>query len=53
MANVKQGKTLVGMRPNEDDLRLLARLGKKLGVRESQLLRLALRALAEKEGVSA
>lgn len=53
MEQVKQSKTLVGLRPNDDDLKLLAKLARKLGVGESQLIRLGLRALAEKEGVRA
>jgi hypothetical protein len=53
MATVKQGKTLVGLRPTEEDTRLIARLVKKLGVGESQIIRLALRVLAAKEGVTA
>ena len=53
MATVEQRKTIVAFRPTDEDFKLLARLGKKLGVGESQLLRLALRALATKEGVAA
>ena len=43
----------MGLRPNDEDLKLLAKLNKKLGVGESQLIRLGLRALATKEGVTA
>jgi hypothetical protein len=53
MKKIKQGKTLVGLRPTEDDMQLLIRLMKKLGVGESQIIRLGLRALATKEGVAA
>jgi hypothetical protein len=53
MATVKQSKTIVALRPNEEDLKLLAKLIKKLGVGESQIIRLGLRALATKEGVAA
>ena len=52
-SGVKPRKTLVAVRPNESDLKLLAKLRKKLGVGESQLIRLGLRALAEKEGMTA
>ena len=50
---VKQRKTMVNLRPTEEDQKLLLRLAKKLGVGDSQLIRLALRALAEKEGLTA
>jgi hypothetical protein len=45
-------KTLIGLRPTEEDQRLLMKLIKKLGVGESQVIRLGLRALATKEGVT-
>jgi hypothetical protein len=41
------------VRWNEPDLRLMAALHKKLGVDFSQIIRLAIRALATKEGVTA
>lgn len=53
MPMVKQRKSMVGFRPTDSDLKLIARLSKKLGVSESQIIRLGLRALATKEGVPA
>jgi len=38
---------------NDDDLRIVTSLKKKLGVGFSQIVRLAIRALARKEGVAA
>lgn len=38
-------------RPTEDDFSLVSRLGKKLGLGYTPLLRLALRRLAEAEGL--
>lgn len=43
----------LSVRPTDDDMRLVNALRKKLGVDVSQILRLALRALASKEGVAA
>jgi Ribbon-helix-helix protein, copG family len=43
----------LSVRLTEDDNKLLNRLIKKLGVAESQIVRLAFRALATKEGVAA
>jgi hypothetical protein len=43
----------ITIRPNPSDKKLIALLNKKLGVGVSQIFRLALRALATKEGVSA
>jgi hypothetical protein len=42
----------ISIRPNPEDRKLLDALVKKLGVKPSELVRLALRALAAKEGVS-
>jgi len=41
------------VRWNEPDLKLMSALHKKLGVDFSQIIRLAIRALATKEGVTA
>lgn len=38
-------------RPTADDFNLVRKLGKKLGLGQSQILRLALRRLADAEGV--
>jgi hypothetical protein len=43
---------MVGIRPTPEDHKLLASLSKKLGVTATQVFRLALRALATKEGVT-
>lgn len=43
----------ISVRPTADDSKIVGALRKKLGVDVSQILRLALRALAEKEGLSA
>ena len=48
-----QKNPTTGIRFTDDDRRLIKALRKKLGVELSQLLRLALRALATKEGVAA
>jgi hypothetical protein len=42
---------VIGFRPTPEDTKALKALGKKLGVGLSQIIRLALRALATKEGV--
>jgi ribbon-helix-helix CopG family protein len=41
----------LAMRPTEDDYALVTKLRKKLGVDSSQIIRLALRKLAEAEGL--
>ena len=41
------------IRPTEEDYKLLAELERKLGVSPSQIIRLGLRALATKEGLTA
>jgi hypothetical protein len=41
------------IRPTAEDKKLIAILRKKLGVEVSQIIRLGLRALATKEGVTA
>jgi len=41
------------IRPTEEDNKLLAELESKLGVSVSQVIRLGLRALATKEGLTA
>lgn len=43
----------LAMRPTEDDYALVTKLRKKLGVDSSQIIRLALRKLAEAEGLKA
>lgn len=43
----------VGLRPNRDDYRLITKLKEKLGVDNSQIIRIALRKLAEAEGLKA
>lgn len=43
----------VGLRPNQDDYRLITKLKEKLGVDNSQIIRIALRKLAEAEGLKA
>jgi len=48
---MKRAQT-VGIRPTPEDSKLLAVLSKKLGVTATQVFRLALRALAIKEGVT-
>jgi len=42
----------ITIRPTQDDKKLIRVLGKKLGVSVSQIIRLGLRALATKEGVT-
>jgi hypothetical protein len=49
---MKRAQT-VGIRPTPEDSKILAALSKKLGVTATQVFRLALRALATKEGLSA
>ena len=44
---------MVGIRPTPEDSKLLSLLSKKLGVTATQVFRLALRALAAKENVTA
>ena len=48
-----QKNPTTGIRFNDDDRRLLKQLRKKLGVEIAQIMRLAIRALAAKEGISA
>jgi hypothetical protein len=48
-----QKNPTTGIRFTEDDRRLVKQLRKKLGVELTQIMRLALRALATKEGISA
>lgn len=43
----------VGLRPNPQDYSLISKLRDKLGVDNSQIIRLALRKLAEAEGLKA
>jgi hypothetical protein len=43
----------LSIRPTPEDRKLMNDLRKKLGVETSQIIRLALRALATKEGVTA
>jgi hypothetical protein len=51
---VKQQSPTVGVRFSTEDYRLAAALQKKLGVKAlSEVVRMALRALATKEGVTA
>jgi hypothetical protein len=40
---------LVGFRPKADDLKIMAALRKKTGLKDSQILKLAIRALHDKE----
>lgn len=44
---------MVGIRPTPEDSKLLSLLSKKLGVTATQVFRLALRALAAKENLTA
>jgi antitoxin component of RelBE/YafQ-DinJ toxin-antitoxin module len=41
------------MRANREDLKIISALEKKLGVSYSQVVRIALRKLAEREGIPA
>jgi antitoxin component of RelBE/YafQ-DinJ toxin-antitoxin module len=50
MANLSNPN--ISIRATEEDKKLLAKLRKKLGVEVSQIVRLGLRALAAKEGVT-
>jgi hypothetical protein len=43
----------ISIRPTPEDVRLVGLLHKKLGVDTAQIFRLAIRALATKEGVTA
>ena len=49
----KPNQQRINVRTSPEDQRLLGMLHKKLGVDTSQIFRLAIRALATKEGVSA
>lgn len=53
MAIKKKTTPNVTIRPTLEDRKLMDELGHKLGVSVSQVIRIALRALAAKEGVSA
>jgi hypothetical protein len=53
MATKKKPSENVTMRPTPEDRKLMEDLGQKLGVGVSQVIRIALRALATKEGLSA
>lgn len=50
---VKPVSAIASVRLTDEDRKLVAVLRKKLGVEISQIVRLALRALATKEGVQA
>ena len=43
----------ITIRPTKEDLKIIMALHKKLGVDNSQIFRLGIRALAQKEGVNA
>jgi hypothetical protein len=45
-------RTHVAFKPKEQDERILARLRQKFGVGDSDVLRMGIRALAEKENIS-
>lgn len=47
----KQIPEKIMFRPTPDDFSLVSKLGKKLGLGQSQIIRLALRRLAEAEGL--
>lgn len=49
----KKIPTSVALRPNQSDYSLITRLRDKLGVDNSQIIRIALRKLAEAEGLKA
>jgi hypothetical protein len=51
-AKLKPGKQRINVRTSPEDQRLIGLLHKKLGIDTSQLFRLAIRALAAKEGVA-
>jgi hypothetical protein len=54
MANVTEKKPpVISIRPTREDDQIVSALNRKLGVDKSQIFRLAIRVLAEKEGVSA
>jgi hypothetical protein len=56
MANttkVKPGAAKINIRPTPEDQKIVGALHRKLGVDTSQIFRLAIRVLAEKEGVTA
>ena len=52
MAKKKQSPNMT-IRPTPEDRKLMAELEEKLGIGPSQIIRLGLRLLATKEGVSA
>lgn len=49
---MKKEPQIIGFRPLKDDHRVIRKLAAKLGVGQSQVLRLALRRLAELEGLT-
>lgn len=53
MAIKKEPIPRLFLRANEEDYALVVKLRKKLGVDNSQILRIALRSLADKEGLRA
>jgi len=55
MANAVKVKSSpqINIRPTTEDVKIFAALRRKLGVDNSQLIRLAIRVLATKEGVTA
>jgi hypothetical protein len=42
-------ENLIGFRPKEDDLKIMAALRRQTGLKDSQILKLAIRALKDKE----
>jgi len=52
-AKLKANGARINIRPTSEDQKLLGALHRKLGVDTSQIFRLAIRALATKEGVTA
>lgn len=48
---IEKREVIKTWRSNEDDQRVIAKLRKKLGIAESQIVRLAIRKLAEAEGL--
>jgi antitoxin component of RelBE/YafQ-DinJ toxin-antitoxin module len=49
----KKNSPNITIRPTDEDRKLIAAFRKRLGVDVSQIIRLALRALAAKEGMTA
>jgi hypothetical protein len=52
VAATKDGYKIT-IRPSKEDMKIVIALHKKLGVDNSQIFRLGIRALAQKEGVTA